>query len=427
MATTRSFSSMLNEYLTYDLLSAELIKRNYLINQVEKDNNWKGGNLVVPFKGGKPSSFAYGSLTAANDISELTPVRGGVSTYKEINGSMIWNAKDLAEHGAVSGQSSGMVSEQSFLKNLPDQLDDFIDDCKQAVSVNLLQGAHFAKLTSDATVNDGLIEVDHPERFEIDQKVIVDDGNSTAITAYVARAIGINMNTNVIKLVTTRGGTTVVDFSANNMTVAQDAKCYIDGAQTSGNAFTSFKDQVLSDANGGSAALFGVDKVDYPFLQAQNIDGSSMTASSVLEDIFDAWKDIAKKGKKGATDAVMGYDHLANIMKLLEVSSGPFTHVKQPKAATFNWTELSVMGVNGELKLVGVQEMDASEIFFIDWKGVKLHSNGMFRVQKDPEGKMYFSVRNTTGYQYIVDVCFYGELVVNRPLTQGAIHGITYV
>jgi hypothetical protein len=38
MATLRSFDSMLNEYLPYDLLREELVKRDYLLTKIEKDN-----------------------------------------------------------------------------------------------------------------------------------------------------------------------------------------------------------------------------------------------------------------------------------------------------------------------------------------------------------------------------------------------------
>lgn len=47
MATTRSFSSMLNEYLPFELLAQELIKRDYVLSNIEKDNNWKG-KFVAP-------------------------------------------------------------------------------------------------------------------------------------------------------------------------------------------------------------------------------------------------------------------------------------------------------------------------------------------------------------------------------------------
>lgn len=423
MATSRSFNAMLNEYLAFDLLMEETRKRNYVLSNIEQDNNWKGGSLIVPFQGASATSYKYGSLTADTDIAEYTFVRGSVAGYKEIWGTMKWNAKDLVEHGSVAGQGSGMVHEQTFLRNLPGLLEDFVDGMKQVVSVNLLSGVHFAKLTADATANDGLISVDHPERFQVDQKVLVDDDNSTPATGYVARTTGININTKVVRLVTTRGGSTVVDFSANNMTVAQNAKCYFDGAETAANAFTPLRNQLLSAANAGDATIFGQTKVDYPYLQAVNYSGALMTKANILETIFDAWTEANKIGKGNASTVILSYDLLGHVMKLLEVKSGPFRHV-ETKASMFGWTEITVIGVKGQLKIVGVQEQDSDIMPFLDWGGIKFFTNGGFRTQKDPEGKMYFTQRATTGYVYLVDVALFGEQVVYKPSHQAIVYGI---
>ena len=422
MATLRSFDDMLNEYLPYELLMEETMKRNYLLQHIEKDNDWKGGSLIVPFKGASASSYKYGGLTATNDIAEYDYVRGEISGYKEIWGTMKWNAKDLIEHGEVSGQNQGLVSEQSFLKNLPDQIEDFVDGMKDVVSVNLLNGNHFATLTADATANDGNITVDRPERFELNQKVVVDDDDSAPLTGYVN---SININTSVINLVTTRGGATVVDFSVNNMTTAQNARTYFEGAETAANAFTSLKDQLLSAANGGSATLFGQSKLAYPHLQAINVDGSSITAVNILDKIFDAWTTIQQLGKGHAQHVLMDYKNLGSVMKFLESGAGAYRHV-ETKASVYGYTEVVVFGVKGQLTLVGVHEMDSDVIYFLDWRALKLHSNGFFRKQVDPEGKAYYVVRETTGYVYICDIMFFGEMVLNRPSHCGVLYGISY-
>ena len=126
MATTRTFNDMLNDYLAYDLLQAESIKRNYLLTKVEIDNSWRGGELIVPFRGGNASSISYGSLTDASDVTEDKYVRGAVSGYKEVWGTMKFNARDFMEH-------NGSVSEQSFLKNLPDTIERFVDDSERSI------------------------------------------------------------------------------------------------------------------------------------------------------------------------------------------------------------------------------------------------------------------------------------------------------
>lgn len=413
MSTTRTFQDMLNEYLPNDLLKEEFVKRDYLLSKVDKDDNWKGGTLIVPFKAGAASSVAFGSLTADTDIAEDKYVRGEVSGHKEVWGSMIFNHRDLMEHDAIS--------EQNFLKILPGAIDDFLSYMKNVVSVNLLNGAHFAKLTSDATANDGLIIVDRPDRFQINQKVIVDDDNTADQTGYVST---IDMNTRTILLVTARGGATPVDFSAAQMTVAQNAKCYNDGAKS--NSFSSLRDALLSSANGGSSTLYGQTKASYPYLQGINVNGSDMTATNFMEKIFDKLVTIRQFGKGNPSDVVMSYTNLGYCMKIVEQSKGAFNVVpNSTKTGQYGWMELEIGSVTkGAVKLIGVQEADDDVVIFIDWRALKFHSNGFFKKRTAPDGKQYFEKRATTGYQYILDVCLYGELVVNRPSYCGIIHSI---
>lgn len=55
---------MLNEYLPNELLKEEMIKRDYLLTNVDKDDSWLGGNLIVPFKAAGASSISAGQLSA---------------------------------------------------------------------------------------------------------------------------------------------------------------------------------------------------------------------------------------------------------------------------------------------------------------------------------------------------------------------------
>lgn len=405
---------MLNEYLPNELLKEEMIKRDYLLTNVEKDDGWLGGNLIVPFKAAGASSVAAGGLSASNDIAEDKYVRGTISSQPEIWGSMIFNHRDLMEHESVS--------EQNFLKLLPDTIDDFLTYLKFVVSVNILNGAHFAKLTAISSANDGKITVDHPERFSIGQKVLVD--SATVVTGYVSNTAGIEMNTKVVTLVTTRGGSTVVDFSATNK--ASGTKVYHDGFATS--AMSSLRDALLSSANGGSASLYGQTKTSAPYLQAINVDGSTISAANIMEKIFDALTQIRTFGKGAPTDVVMSYRNFGSAIKVIENSKGAFN--VQPgsqKATQYGWMELTVGSVaKGALKLVAVQELDEDVIMFIDWRALKFYSNGFFRKRKSPDGIEYYEVRATSGYQYIVDICIFGDLVLLRPSYCGILYGISY-
>ncbi len=420
MGTTRTFQAMLNDFLPNDLLKEEMIKRDFLLNKVEKDDTWigasaasgNGGNLIVPFKAAGASSVASGSLSASNDIAEDNYVRGVITTQQEIWGSMMFNHRDLMEHESVS--------EKNFLKILPDAVNDFMDYMKNVVSVAMLNGAWFAKTTAASTSASGLLVVDRPDRFVIGQKVIVTATSPATMTCYVS---AININTRTITMVTTRGGSTASDFNANN--VASAAKLYNDGFQTS--SFSSLRDALLSLTNGGSTTLYGQTKTAYPYLQAVNIDGSGVTAANIVEKIFHGFTQTRLFGKGNPTDIVMSYANLGYVLAVVEASKGAY-NVKpgSQKASQYGWTEIEIGSVtNQSLKFVGVQEMDNDIIMYIDWRGLKFYSNGMFRKRKSPDGIEYFEVRATTGFQYIIDVCLFGDLVVHRPSYQGIMYGVS--
>lgn len=411
MATTRTFNDMLNQFLPNELLKEELVKRDYLLSKVEKDESWLGGSLIVPFKAAGASSVAFGSLTASNDIAEDVYVRGSISTQPEVWGSMIFNQRDLMEHGKIS--------EQNFLKILPDSVEDFMQYMKQVVSLNLMNGSAIDEATADGAVG-GTITVAHPDRFVVGQKVIVDDDDSGTATGYVRT---ININTGVLTIYDARSGGAVVDLSA--YTVAQNAKLYNDGQQSNG--FSNLRSMLLSLANGGDTNLYGVAKTAYPYLQAINVSGSDITAVNIVEKIFDAFVTICRLGKGKPTSVVMSYKNLGSCMKVFEASKGAFNVIPgSQKASQYGWMEMQVGGIKGMLELVGVQEMDDDVIFFIDWRALKFYSNGMFKKNKSPDGNEYYVVRNTTGYQYIIDVCLFGDMVLLRPSYCGILHSISY-
>ena len=436
MSTLRTFQAMLNDFLPNELLKEELVKRDFLLSKVEKDDTWigasgasgNGGNLIVPFKGAGASSVAAGGLSASNDIAEDAYVRGTITTQPEIWGSMIFNHRDLIEHETVS--------EKNFLKILPDAVNDFMDYMKNVVSVNLLNGKYFAALTATASSTNGVITVDRPDRFVVNQKVTVSDaGLTTDVTGYVYNgAGGIDLNAGTITLVTTRGGSTTVDFSAATGSpktfiagaiTTNSPLCYNDGFRLNG--MSDIRSALLSSANGGSATLYGQTKTNYPYLQAINMSGASITNANIVEKIFNGYTLTRRLGKGSPTDIIMSYNNLGLVLQVVEASKGAY-NVKQgsKSASQYGWTEISIGSVtNQELKFVGVQEMADDVVIYLDWRALKFYSNGFFRKRKSPDGIEYFEVRATTGYQYIIDVCLFGDLVVYRPSYCGIVYGIT--
>lgn len=411
MATTRSFSAMLNQYLPNDLLKEELVKRDWILNNVEMDNSWLGGDLIVPFKGAAATSVAFGSLTDTTDVAEDVFVRGSITTQPEVWGTMKFNHRDIMEHGKIS--------EQNLVKLLPDTVDDFMNQMKQAVSLSFLNGASFARATDATNAATGIFIVDRPERFELNQKCSIDDGDSAATSVYV---IAINMNTAAITFSATRGGA-AANLSAYS--VAQTTVFYFDGSQASG--LTALKSSLLSAANSGSSTLYGQTKTSYPYLQAINVSGASIDATNILDTIFDAFTTIRNRGKGNPNKVLMSYKNLGSVMKLLESGKGSY-HIdqKSTKVSVYGWTEISVFGVKGQLDVVGIQEIDDDWIGFLDLRAVKIYSNGAFRKRMSPDGIEYFEARATTGYSYFVDVCFFGDLVLLRPSYCGILHSISY-
>lgn len=418
MATDRSFQDMLNEYLPNRLLKEELIKRDYILTNIQKDDNWKGGKLIVPFKAAGASSVRMGSLTAADDIAQDDYVRGSIDDYVEAWGSMIFNHRDLMEH-------NGRIPESTFLKILPDTIEDFMAYMKMVVSIQLGTGPHMATLTGDGQVG-GTMVVDRIDRFVLGQKIILQDGDTAAAAYYV---IAIDVNTNTVTVSATRGGA-AADISA--YTVAQTARVYTDQAHTT--SFNSIRSSLLSAANGGSATIHGVSKVAYPYLQAVNIDGSGFTAATILDGIFDAYTQVRQKAKGRADRVLMSYKHWGSVLKSLQdltsgnsSLSGNYNLAESSrKASVFGWEEVVITSVKGTLRLVAIQEWDDDVIVFMDPQSMTFRSNGFFKKRKNPEGHEYFEVRNQAGYQYIVDTCLFGELEVTKPGHNGIIYGISY-
>lgn len=421
--TTRTFSNMLNDYLPNGLLREELVKRDYVLKNINKDDGWvgasnssgNGGNLIVPFKAAYASSVLFGNLTDSTDIAEDSTIRGQISTQRELWGSMIFNQRDLMEHNKIS--------EKNFLKILPQSVDDFMDNFRNAVSVSLLNGPWFARLaTGTVGTAGGLITVDRPDRFTLNQKLFLkDDDSSLSSAGYVS---AINMNTKVITVVTARGGAVALDLSAYS--ASQNAKVYHPGSSTLG--FSSMRMTFLSNANGGDATIYGVTKATYPYTQAINVDGSDITAVNIMEKIFDALTTIRQFGKGSPTDVLMSWKNLGSCMKVIESSKGAFNVVpNSEKAEQFNWMEVQVGSVTkGGLKLVGINECDDDIIFFVDWRALTFYSNGFIKKNVTPDGLEYFTLRNASGYQYILDICLFGEIVLERPSYCGILFGISY-
>jgi len=424
MATTRTFSAMLNEFLPNKLLEEELIKRDYILQHVPKDNSWKDGKLIVPFWGSRASSVSIGALTASTDIAESDPIRGYIDDYVEIWSTLILNQRDLQEH-------DGQIPETTFLRLVPNEVDALMDYTKEVVSVALCCGPHFAKVTTDSSPTDaanGVFTVDHIDRFRLKQKVVLDDDNSNAVEAYV---IGINLNDSTVTVSATRGGSA---YNAAAYVAAQNAKFYHPGQIAAGGsgaapvAFNSIRQSLMPYASGGSQKLHNVTKTSYPCLQAIAASGAAISASNLLEKIFDHWVTVRTRGRGNADTILVSYKHLGSALKILEDSKGSYRAADSMKANMYGWTEITIADIKGgrQLKFVALPEMDDDVIFFIDWSTWCFYTNGFFKKRTSPDGKQYFEIRATTGYSYVIDLSLFGDLACLKASSNGILHTISY-
>jgi len=417
--TSRLFQSMINDFLPNELLMAEMNDNVYALNKCEKDDTWTGqGDLIVPFEGAVASSLRYGKLTASTNIADDLFVRGKVTKQKELWGTMRFYSRDLMEHK--------QVSVKNFLQILPGRIDRFIKRKKNAVSTNLLTGAHVCKTTAVANANDGLVTVDRPDRIEIGQLLEYITSDATDVKSFVS---AINVNTKQLKLVTARGGATVVDFSAGGKDLISGAKFYNEDGKD--NAFSDMRSQLLSAANGGDATIYGQTKTDYPYLQAYNVDGGAgglaITAENIVDTLFDAGLDITIFGKGNPSDIVLSLKRWGAVVKVLQHAKGPFNVVPGSlKTNELGWKEITIGGSKGEFKVVGVHEADDDIAMFVDWSSYCFYSNGGFRKEMSPDGLEYFTIRGEDGYQYVIDLCLFGEFVNKSPCYNGIVYGINF-
>lgn len=428
-----TFNSMINEYLPYDLLMKEFEERNWLLKTANMKEGWLGDNLIIPYQSTLASSVKMGGLTAANDIAEAEFVRGQLTGYKECWATLLFQSRDLLEHDKVS--------EKNFLRLMPDQLEQSMTYMKELVSSAVLNVQQIADISSITTAGGaatlGVIVISNPEAVRIGQKVLLRDAATTEEEAYI---ISINMNNGSIEVADTRGGT---EYNPALTVTATGGGVYLPDTynSTTNNGFTSLLQQVLpSGYLNAPATVFGQTKTSSPFTQGLIYDaadwangtpstgaqgaGNLITAhTDILAQIFNALAK-ARQRKANPTTFLMSYKHFSACLTALEYGggssstqgSGAFKNVTD-KVDYAGFSEISVGSLMGSVKLVAINEMTDKVILGIDEKKLDFHTNKGFMIQESPDGLKFYSVRNTTGYQYIIDICFYGDFVYSQPWT----------
>lgn len=421
MATNKSttFSSMLNEYLSYDLLEDEFKNAdNWLLKNANWDKSWQGGYIPVPIQVGIANSVKMGGLTADNDIAAAQYVRGNITSMKEAYGALSFYSRDLFENGKVS--------EQNFLRLLPDQLTQLMDHFKQTISLQVFQGNYLDSAATGTVIATDVLFVNRTERFYLNQKIIINDGIVPAVESYVK---SVNKNTGQLFLVTARGGSTPADLAG--MTIAS-IKLYTDGA--SSEFFTSLKSMLLPASLGGSDTFATLTKVNYPYTQSVLYDATASTTSNwgsvtavtrntILNLFFDAQRQGRRKGAKPKV-AICGWKHYHAALLQLESASGAYKNIK-PSVNYADYSEMEVGGIMGSIKIVGIREMDDDWIVLLDPAFLDLKTGkSPFQIMESPEGLKWYTIRATTGYQYVTDIRLAGDFIYRAPHTATVIHSI---
>jgi hypothetical protein len=404
MPATASYGALLKRYTPESLIENEFSKLSYIWANCEKDKSWRGGAYEVPLLEAGFNSIQFGSLAASNDIGEMD-VALGTQSMKELWGSILVRESDLYRHGDM---------EQSYLKIMPDRIEEFVKFMQEQVSSGFLQGTRIALATANGTAG-GAITVDKPYMFRKGMKVEIDDADSAPVAGYVR---SININTGVLSIFDARTGGAAVDLSG--YTTAQAALVRIVGSASE--TFTSLPNYLLTateDAASGSNTAYGLTKSSYTTLQALSASGSAYTASTVLDDILGTFYSFNEKRGNIFKEVWVSYGIFKNISRLLE-SYKRATIVD--KKAGYGFQSVDVVGAEGMAKIVALREMPSDKIYFGEARKVKFAGADPFK-RKMYNGEEFFMVRGTDGPQYISDMALRGDFII-KPNEWGVVHSI---
>lgn len=393
MAITKSYGDLQKRYTPESLIENEFTKLSYIWQNCEKDKSWRGGTYEVPLLESGFSSIQFGGLAAANDIGEMA-VAMGTQTMKELWGSILVRESDLYRHGDM---------EQSYLKIMPERIEEFVKFMQEQMSSTFLAGKRFAKATADGDAS-GNITVDKPHLFRVNQKIQVDDSNSSPVTGYVR---SININSGVVLVYDARSGGSVVDLSG--YTTAQNAIVQIVGSESE--QFTSLKSYLLNateDAVNGSNTAYGLTKSSYTTLQALTASGAAWTAETILDDVLTAFYTFSDKRGNQFKEIIVPYGMFKNIAKLVE--TGKRASITDKKAG-YGFNAIDIIGAEGQAKIVALRDMPNDVVYFGDVSKIKFAGAEPFK-RKVYNGEEFFMQRGTDGPSMISDMALRGDFIV---------------
>jgi hypothetical protein len=405
MGMTQSHSAMLKRYCKESIFEAKLADRSYIWKNVEKKDDWAGGVYEVPVKKNGFSSVQFASLPSASGIAEAAEEMGTINAQKELIMSAIFNERDLARHS---------YSDQTYIDKILEMADDLPQRAAEQMEAALLRGSGvLSKASADGDVS-GNITVPNPELYQPQMKVTIDDDNSSPVSGYVR---SVDINTGVLVIYDARSGGSVVDLSG--YTTAQNAVVQIVGASTE--CFLDLKTALLpASVTGGSATIYGLTKANNVNLQAKYASGSGYTATTILKDLLKEYTANRKLGRGNITEIWVSTGAFANACANLESLR---QYMVKDKDAGYGFQSITLVGAEGQVKIVGLNSIPNDLAVFVDWSAIKFVGQKLKKKMYGDAGLEYFAVRNTTGIQFITDMVLAGDFVIN-PGKLGIVHSI---
>lgn len=404
-SSTPNLNEMLREYAPHSLITDIFKKDNFVFNQFEMDKSWKNGaSYQIPWElADGASDMEMGQLVADSELNDLGIYKKAVLTEQpELWAALKFNEKDLTRYGDLK---------QSFLKIFPEKVESLVDRMKMNVACIILRGGAIATATAAGT-NAGVLKVDKPQFLALGQRVLVKDDNSSVV-AYVKQ---INMNTKDVLFHNGRGSSsTAVDLSG----ISVGGKVAIVGSDTE--TFSSIQDYLLPASLGGKDTIHGVSKISSPLLQPQVLDGSAITASNVLDKLYDHYFEIKELGKVKKGDMWVPYNVFKHAAKKAQESK---RYMEGGKEAGHGFSRIKLIGPDGEMTLTGLADMPSNMIYMPDAADFKFVGDTFFDRKRQLNGDEFHTVRKQSGYEYIVDICARFEFVAKKLNSSAVIHSI---
>lgn len=404
---TAGLSDMLREYAPHSVIMDEFKRDNFVFNQFGTDKSWKNGAAYqIPWELSSSNDTQMGALVDESVMGEVGNYKKAILTNQpEMWGAIKFLEKDLTRYSDLK---------QSFLKIFPDKLTQLADHMKANLATMVLRGGSICTATANGTVG-GVLTVDRPQFLTVGQRVLIKA--TASVTAYVRQ---IDMNTRQVLFYNARSGGAVVDLSA--YTTALGTKVMVPGGDTE--TLTSLQTYLLPAAQGGLDTIHGQAKLSSPLLQPQIFSGSAYTKANILDQLYDFYWAVKELSKVKSSEVWVPFHVFAACSKLAQSSK---RFVDGGKKSGYGFASMTLIGSEGEFTLTAIADMPTDKIYLLNKDAFKFVGDTFFekkrQLNSDDE---FFTLRKTTGYEYIMDVCFRAEFVCTKLAGSAVVRSVPF-